>query len=374
MKLDVMRPERIVDLDALRSELGYVRIRQVRPPARRLRNDGRRRGACRGRLRLSRHRPEPDACRQRAAAEHGHGLGGNVLQRTRCAYFRDPVLEGLQQAHARQRVRGSSGRQPLARGTRHQRSLHRDLPGRLRAGSSGSGRRGRHRRCQKGARTIPFASLHRQPDATPHVETTLQPGEIIVEFIVPAGSWTRRSLYLKIRDRQSYRIRGRLRGSGTGSRRCSGTRRADRAGRPRCRSLESTRGRRCAPWPSADRCDGAGRGTIRVRWCSPAIPQRLQGRARAIDARSRPPAGCIDGASAMSDPKTPEHRAVTGQAAPRYEGRAKVTGEARYPSDVRLARTAYAYLHTSRIGRGSVRALRPDGRKSRSRRPGYPDA
>ena len=25
-----------------------------------------------------------------------------------------------------------------------------------------------------------------------------------MEFIVPAGSWTRRSLYLKIRDRQSY--------------------------------------------------------------------------------------------------------------------------------------------------------------------------
>lgn len=41
----------------------------------------------------------------------------------------------------------------------------------------------------------------------------------------------------------------------------------------------------------------------------------------------------------------------------RYEGRAKVTGEARYPSDVRLGRTAHAYLHTSRIGRGTIRTI-----------------
>ena len=31
-----------------------------------------------------------------------------------------------------------------------------------------------------------------------------QPGELITAFRVPAGAWTRRSLYLKIRDRDSY--------------------------------------------------------------------------------------------------------------------------------------------------------------------------
>jgi xanthine dehydrogenase YagS FAD-binding subunit len=55
-----------------------------------------------------------------------------------------------------------------------------------------------------GPRTIPFAKLHRLPGDTPDQETTLRPGELIVSFTVPAGPWTRRSLYLKIRDRESY--------------------------------------------------------------------------------------------------------------------------------------------------------------------------
>jgi xanthine dehydrogenase YagS FAD-binding subunit len=55
-----------------------------------------------------------------------------------------------------------------------------------------------------GARRISFAELHRMPGDTPEVETTLQPGELIVAFLVPAAPWTRRSLYLKIRQRESY--------------------------------------------------------------------------------------------------------------------------------------------------------------------------
>jgi xanthine dehydrogenase YagS FAD-binding subunit len=51
---------------------------------------------------------------------------------------------------------------------------------------------------------IAFEALHRPPGETPHIETTLGPGELITGFHVPAAAWTRRSLYLKIRDRQSY--------------------------------------------------------------------------------------------------------------------------------------------------------------------------
>lgn len=36
------------------------------------------------------------------------------------------------------------------------------------------------------------------------METILSPGELITGFSVPGGPWTRRSLYLKVRDRQSY--------------------------------------------------------------------------------------------------------------------------------------------------------------------------
>ena len=51
---------------------------------------------------------------------------------------------------------------------------------------------------------FPFAALHRKPGDTPDRETTLHPGEMIVSFLVPAAAWTRRSLYLKVRDRESY--------------------------------------------------------------------------------------------------------------------------------------------------------------------------
>jgi xanthine dehydrogenase YagS FAD-binding subunit len=55
-----------------------------------------------------------------------------------------------------------------------------------------------------GAKVMPFEGLHRSPAATPHIETALAPGDLITGFLVPAQPWTRRSLYLKIRDRASY--------------------------------------------------------------------------------------------------------------------------------------------------------------------------
>jgi xanthine dehydrogenase YagS FAD-binding subunit len=54
-----------------------------------------------------------------------------------------------------------------------------------------------------GARTIPIADFHRLPGDTPHLETTLQPGELITAVVLPppiAGT----QLYRKVRDRASY--------------------------------------------------------------------------------------------------------------------------------------------------------------------------
>jgi xanthine dehydrogenase YagS FAD-binding subunit len=56
----------------------------------------------------------------------------------------------------------------------------------------------------EGPRTIRFEELHRLPGSTPHIETNLAHGELITGFLVPAGAWTRRSLYRKVRDRESY--------------------------------------------------------------------------------------------------------------------------------------------------------------------------
>jgi xanthine dehydrogenase YagS FAD-binding subunit len=53
------------------------------------------------------------------------------------------------------------------------------------------------------ARVIPIVSLHRLPGNTPHIETVLEPGELItgVQLPRPLGG---KHLYRKVRDRSSY--------------------------------------------------------------------------------------------------------------------------------------------------------------------------
>jgi xanthine dehydrogenase YagS FAD-binding subunit len=129
-------------------------------------------------------------------------LGGNVLQRTRCTYFRDTswpcnkrnpgtgcsAMDGVNRMHA---VLGTSEHCIATYPGDFAQALIAldgtvDLIG------------------PAGARTVPFAGFHRLPGDRPDRETILRPGELITGFTLPAGPWTRRSLYLKVRDRQSY--------------------------------------------------------------------------------------------------------------------------------------------------------------------------
>ena len=55
-----------------------------------------------------------------------------------------------------------------------------------------------------GARTIPFAELHVLPGDDPHIETVLEPGEIVTEIRLPRIPAMANSHYLKARDRESY--------------------------------------------------------------------------------------------------------------------------------------------------------------------------
>ena len=130
-------------------------------------------------------------------------LGGNVLQRTRCNYCRDTswtacnrrspgsgcaALDGVNRKHA---VLGTSG------------DCIATYPGDF-AQALTALRASVEIAAPEGPRIIPFEDLHRLPGSTPHLETNLRPGELITGFFVPAGPWTRRSLYLKVRDRESY--------------------------------------------------------------------------------------------------------------------------------------------------------------------------
>jgi xanthine dehydrogenase YagS FAD-binding subunit len=129
-------------------------------------------------------------------------IGGNLMQRVRCPYFRmrdaacnkrDPgsgcaAIEGLNAGHA---ILGASA---------HCAATHpSDLAVALVALEATMRVRG-----PRGERTFPVEQLYRLPGDTPHLEHTLLPGELILEVRVPAGAYARRARYLKVRDRASY--------------------------------------------------------------------------------------------------------------------------------------------------------------------------
>src|SRR2546423_14074451 len=60
----------------------------------------------------------------------------------------------------------------------------------------------------------------------------------------------------------------------------------------------------------------------------------------------------------------PEPKANMGKPEPRYDARLKVTGAARYPSDMPVSNPAYAFLVTSSIAKGRLERLDVDGARA----------
>jgi xanthine dehydrogenase YagS FAD-binding subunit len=128
--------------------------------------------------------------------------GGNLMQRTRCYYFRDPssacnkrepgsgcaALEGYNRIHA---VLGTSERCIAAHPS--------DMCVALAALDAVVRTRG-----PRGERIIPIGVFHVAYGDDPARETLLEHGELITAVEVPNTPFARRSHYLKVRDRASY--------------------------------------------------------------------------------------------------------------------------------------------------------------------------
>ncbi len=129
-------------------------------------------------------------------------VGGNLLQRTRCLYFRDVAVP-------------CNKREPGSGCPAH------DGPNRMNAIMGGSPH------CiaaypgdmanalivldaelivhgPEGERRLKVEELHREPGDTPETDTTLRPGEIIVAILLPASAHAANSHYVKVRDRASF--------------------------------------------------------------------------------------------------------------------------------------------------------------------------
>ena len=202
MKLDVMRPARVIDITPLAARHSEIEFRDGE-----LRLGGLVRMADAADHPLIRREfPVIAQALEIAASPQLRNmatLAGNVLQRTRCPYFRDvswkacnkrdpgsgcAAMKGVNRRHA---ILGVSDHCIAAYpGDFAQALIALDASVEVLGPS--------------GALTIPFAQLHREPGDTPHLETRLAPGALITALIVPSGPWTRRSLYLKIRDRESF--------------------------------------------------------------------------------------------------------------------------------------------------------------------------
>ena len=129
-------------------------------------------------------------------------IGGNLMQRTRCGYFRDVMMP------CNKRVPGSGC--PAFAGENRMHAIlgvgdaccathPSDLAVALVALDATINLQG-----PQGTRSVKLDDFYLLPKDTPDREHAIEPGELITEVTVPNASWYRRSAYLKIRDRESY--------------------------------------------------------------------------------------------------------------------------------------------------------------------------
>ena len=201
LKLDVIAPAGVVDITGLRELQGHevgadsIRFGALARMAD-VGDDKALRATC----------PALSESLWRAASpqlRHAARLGGNVLQRTRCLYFRDTsyacnkrlpgsgcaALDGGS-THSHALLGGSNQCVAMYPGDWAQALIAFDAV--VTVSSVG------------GTRRIPFADLHRLPGERPDLEVNLQPGEIVTQIEVPISAPMKASHYLKARDRQSY--------------------------------------------------------------------------------------------------------------------------------------------------------------------------
>jgi xanthine dehydrogenase YagS FAD-binding subunit len=130
-------------------------------------------------------------------------MGGNLLQRTRCPYFRDVGYAACNKRSPGSGCAaiGGENRWNAVLGTSDSciAAHASDLAVALVALAASV-----EIRSAAGERSVVLAHFHRLPGGTPHIETVLEPGEVITAIKVPASPAARRSHYLKLRDRASF--------------------------------------------------------------------------------------------------------------------------------------------------------------------------
>lgn len=129
-------------------------------------------------------------------------IGGNLLQRTRCLYFRDkasPCNKRLPGSGCPARI-GANRMNAILGASEHCIATY---PGDMAVALLVLDARVQVKG-PTGERSIKIHDLHRQPGTNPERDTTLQPGEIITEIVLPPSKFASTSAYVKVRDRATF--------------------------------------------------------------------------------------------------------------------------------------------------------------------------
>ena len=127
---------------------------------------------------------------------------GNLLQRTRCVYFRDTAMpcNKREPGTGCPAITGSNRTLAVLGTSEHCIATNpSDMCVAMAALEATI-----HVQGPKGARAIPIGDFHLLPGNTPHRETVLEPGDLITHVTLPPPVAGSKQVYLKLRDRASY--------------------------------------------------------------------------------------------------------------------------------------------------------------------------
>jgi xanthine dehydrogenase YagS FAD-binding subunit len=129
-------------------------------------------------------------------------VGGNLLQRTRCVYFRDTAMpcNKREPGSGCPAITGHNRTLAILGASEHCIATNpSDMCVALAALEATI-----HIQGTKGPRAVAFGDFHLLPGETPHRETVLEPGDLITHVTLPPPVAGTKHLYLKLRDRASY--------------------------------------------------------------------------------------------------------------------------------------------------------------------------
>ena len=200
MRLDVMRPSRLIDVGGL--TLGRVERD----------GDGVRIGATVKNSDLAHHPliaeryPVLREALLSGASPQLRNMAstaGNLMQRTRCRYFRDTgsACNKREPGTGCAAIGGYTRTHAVLGGSEHCIATH---PSDMCVGLLALDAVVHSRKADGTARSTPFEGFHLVPGETPHLETVLEPGELITHVTLPLSRFARHSHYVKVRDRAAY--------------------------------------------------------------------------------------------------------------------------------------------------------------------------